>query len=310
MCAMSKKDTRELVTIVSILLIIGPLMTVLSIPDHDNNVRIGIPSPTRASDTRAASVPTLDVSMSWTYDYEYENDQGTTFQGTETQAVEAIQDLNLGGFEYEAYRISLSGHGTLDSGDYTGSIDFSGYYFLRTADLALIKTEKETTTQIDNPSITRKEDVVETYQPPRMDFKFPLEKGKWWEFDTHYTRHTTTTTDDNPDIEMDEEDLSFIFRVREEENINISLGTFFTYSVWRSDKNNVQNYTSYWYSPEVSYIVKEEEWESEGVRAPVLKGERELTRWAHNEPPLLTTPMDDLTMQEDIPDETIDLLLL
>jgi len=249
--------------------------------------------------------------MSWTYDYEYENDQGTTFQGTETLAVEAIQDLNLGGFEYEAYRISLSGHETFDTGDYSGSTDISGHSFLRTADLALIKTEKEITTQIDNPLTTKKEDVVETFQPPRTDFKFPLEKGKPWKSNPHYMMHKSITIDDveQPD-EHEEEDLSFNYSVRDEENISVSAGTFFTYSVIRRDANNAKNYTQYWFSPQVSYNIKEEQWRSEGAGAPVLISDEELTQWTRNEPPVLTAPVEDLTMQEDIPDKTIDLNLI
>lgn len=310
MCEWSKKDTPGPMTGASVLLIVALLMTVIPIPYHDNNTRIDILSPvTRTFDTRATSVPVWDTSMSWTYDYEYENDLGTTFQGTETQAVEAIQDINLGGFEYEAYRISLSGHETFDSGDYSGSTDISGYYFLRTADLALIKTEKETTTQIDNPSTTRKEDIVETFQPPRKDFKFPLEKSKSWNSSTHYTRHTTITIDDNPTMDIEEGDLYLTCRVQNEENIPVSAGTFFTYSVRRSHNNNPRNYTQYWFSPQVSYIVKDEECRSAGVEAPVMTGEREMTDWTRNEPPVVTAPTEGLTMQEDIPDKTIDLNL-
>ena len=303
------KISPELKTLTSIVLIFVLLLTILPIQSIDNNMRINIlPSETRNFDTRAASVPVLDVSMSWTYDFEYENDQGTAFQGTETLAVEAIQDLNLGGFEYEAYRISISGHETFDSGDYTGTRDFTGQSFLRTADLALIKTEKEITTQIDGVPSTNKTDIVETYQPPREDFKFPLENSKGWDSTTHYTRHTTVTIDDNPEMSFKEENQSFEYRIRDEENISLDAGMFFTYSVMRwVEADNPKNYTQYWFSPQVSYIVKEEEWRSVGVGGPVLTSEEELCQWTRNGPPLLMAPMENLTMEEDISDDTIDL---
>jgi len=258
--------------------------------------------------TRAASVPVWDISQSWTYDYEFENELGTTFQGTENLAVEAIQDLNLGGFEYEAYRIALSGTGIFDTGDNTGSTSVSGKIFLRTADLACIKTEKETISEVDGTPTTRKEEITETFQPPRMDFKFPLEKSKSWTSDTHCARHITETIDDDPPTtDTQEEDLSYRYWVQDEENITVDAGTFFTYSIRRSNVDNLQNYTQYWFSPQTAYAIKEEEWKPEGVRAPVLIGERELTHWTRNEPPEVAAPVEDLTMQEDIPDGSIDL---
>ena len=261
-----------------------------------------------AISTRAASVPVWDISMSWTYDYEFENEMGTTFQGTENLAVEAIQDLNLGGFEYEAYRISLSGTGVFDTGDNTGSTSVSGKIFLRTADLACIKTEKETISEVDGTPTTRKEEITETFQPPRMDFKFPLEKSKSWTSDTHCARHITETIDDDPPTtDTQEEDLSYRYWVQDEENITVDAGTFFTYSIRRSNVDNLQNYTQYWFSPQVAYIIKEEEWKPGGGRAPVMMGERELTDWARNEPPEGAASIEDLTMQEDISDESIDL---
>ena len=260
------------------------------------------------TDTRSTSAPEYELSESWSFSYDEEDVNGTSYEGSQTLMVEAVQDINLGGFEYESYRISFTGDEEFTSPDYTGSTDYSGNLFLRTADLALIKIEKTSSSQIDGVQTTRTREILETYQPPLMDFKFPLEKDKSWTLATHHFRQMIETIDQgDPKTTIDEEDLSFRYWVKAEENVTVDAGEFFTYSVRRSEQDNMQNYTQYWYSPLTKYMVKEEKWRSEGGPGPVKWGESELIEWAWNRPPELVDPLDDLSMEEDVADSSVDL---
>jgi len=256
--------------------------------------------------TRSASAPTLDLSASWTYSYTLEKPPGTQLEGTETIKVESVQDINMGGFEYEAYRMSFSGSETFEADGYTGSTTFSGILFLRTADLALIKMEKISTSQMDSPQTTMVKELIETYQPPRKDYKFPLETGKSWDAHTHRTRHITKTVDDDPKSHVEEDDLSLKCGISKLENVTVGAGTLECYKVRRWNESDPQNYTQYWYSPEASFVAMEEVW-IPGGGAPDKIGERELDEWSWNYPPTVVAPPPDITMEEDKTDDSVDL---
>lgn len=260
-----------------------------------------------STDTRSASAPELDTTVSWTYSYTVEDPPGTSIEGTETLSVEDVRKINMGGFQYDAYRISVGGSETFDTGEHTGTTTFTGTLFLRTADLALIKADRSTESRVDGVPSVRKTEVVETYQPPRMDYKFPLEKSKSWNASTHLVRQVTETIDDDPpNTDVTEEDLSWRYGVLKVENVTVNAGKLECYAVRRSDEANMQNYTQYWYSPEAGWFAKQETWKPGGTQ-PEKTGDRELDSWERNLPPAVIRPETSITMEEDGSDDSLDL---
>jgi hypothetical protein len=199
----------------------------------------------------SADIPSLGGSISY------------TSSGWMNMSVERIEDIFSQGNEYETFKIRIEGISISDFDDTTSVSVQSGSDWIRTSDLASVKSELLTTTTVtqgeDTSTITST--VTLEFDPPIDKYDFPISIGKSW--DKSGTIHYTYVDDNDS---MDETFTGpFEFEALHIEDVTVGAGSFETFVLWNQDfyssENSIECQLDY-YSPDLGFPVKTEMYDS------------------------------------------------
>ncbi len=169
--------------------------------------------------------PEWEIGDQWKYDMTV-----LGFSGTVTHEVSDITSINVKGTDYDVYDMEVKGSGGVQH----------MYYLI--SDLAIVKTE--------TPTMGTDPPLVNSYDPPKEDFNFPLTVEKTW--NSSYTQFISGGG-------LEPVNITFVetYTAVTIESITVKAGTFECYRIESYDDREYAN-TTRWYSEEVRNVVKSE----------------------------------------------------
>jgi hypothetical protein len=167
--------------------------------------------------------PDWEVGDKWNYDMSV---MGMSVPVT--YKVSDITSIDVNGTDYDVYDMEIKGTGGTQH-----------MYYL-TSDLALVKTQI--------PSMGGDSPMISSYDPPKIEFDFPLAVGKTW---------NSTSIQSVTGGGFDPANLTLIetYNVVRMESITVEAGTFECYRIESMNDNELIT-TTRWYSEEVRNVVK------------------------------------------------------
>jgi hypothetical protein len=208
----------------------------------------------------------------WRYNFQI-SVEGLTLTGPITEALAAQQSINVQTTNYNSYRLTVTGTGTVNGTilNYavTGSWTVSGEDYVRGSDLADIKSHLSflISGQVATPvptsfTVTRIDDT--TNIPPSETLQFPLSLGGHWSLNVTSTTSTTTYSSVNPTPVIN---VTSTTQSRNSDVINYALtsvpaGSFDAYQIRTSSASGT---TQAYYSPEVENMIKIQDYNSAGA---------------------------------------------
>jgi hypothetical protein len=235
-------------------------------------IAIGIPRVAHADAPSPAS--TLAAGDWWKYNFQT-TIEGLTLTGPITETLASQQSINVQGIDYNSYRVTLTGSGSVTGVvagySVTGSWTTSGDDYMRTSDLADIKSHLslqisvQIAAPIPNTSFTYTQITDSTNNPPSQTLQFPLSTGGHWAVTLTSTTSTTSYSTGNPTP------VTNVTTTTESENSDVisnsvttvPAGAFDAYLVRTSMSSG---YTEDYYSPEVENMIKIQDYNSTGVQ--------------------------------------------
>jgi hypothetical protein len=233
-------------------------------------IAIGIPRAAHADASSPSS--TLAIGDWWKYDFQIRID-GLTLTGPITETLASQQSISIHYVDYNSYRITLSGSGSVTGSilgySVSGSWTASGEDYTRTTDLADIKSHIsfqisiQIAAPVPNNSFTTTLISDTTNNPPSQTLQFPLSVGAHWATTVTSTTSTTTYSTPNPTP------VTNVTTTTDSQNSDVTsysvtavpAGSFDTYLVrTTSSSGSTNNY----YSPEVENMIKIQDYNSTG----------------------------------------------
>jgi hypothetical protein len=175
--------------------------------------------------TIQALQPEWNVGDNWVYTLD-EGDEYTSIKGTLTMEVSEETHVIVDNTRYDAYLFELDSDLEIDyEYDFESSnveVKMTGDSYYRKSDLAVIQNSMSTEMSMDyyGDTTVYRSNMNNTYDPPALEYKFPLKSGTMWTVNTKQTTVTITQYDDEYDdyTERDKE-------VTEETSSKMCLGT-------------------------------------------------------------------------------------
>ncbi len=258
-----------------------------------------------------AQSPSLDPGTEFTWSYEFQNPQGDSHRsGTMNATVSEVQWRG-----YDCYRFHGLLTGTFTTSSGSGTETGTWYEYYRKIDLAFLDGGSDLDMMILTDKVTNVSQTSSS--PPLTWIKFPLSYSDprtiWGPVEVTLTE--TWEVMINDDDSTLESGSSFETKDHQYACINIDslkpkstdAGTFETYMIKEKimDDSPRNKTVDYYYSEEVGWWVTKdvfEDYEGDQVRTKHY----ELTDWTVNLPPSVQF-QPNLEMDEDVPDDSIDL---
>jgi len=235
---------------------------------------IGIGIPRFAHADAPSPSATLAVGDWWKYSFQT-SVEGLTLTGPITETLASHQTITVQSIDYDSYRVTLTGTGSVTGNvagySITGSWTISGDDYMRTSDLADVKAHLslqisvQIAAPVPNNSFTLTQVTDSTKNPPSQTLQFPLATGNHWSVTLTSTTSTTTYSSTNPTP------LTNVTTTTESQSsdvisnsvTSVPAGSFDAYLV-RTNKSS--GYTENYYSPEVENMIKTIDYNSTGVQ--------------------------------------------
>jgi LSD1 subclass zinc finger protein len=198
------------------------------------------------------SVPSIDGSIS------YDSAGHMNF------TIEDLEKIIVEGKSIETYVIKVEGTQVSSSQDFETTIHQEGYDWIRSSDLANVRSSiKSTSTTVDgDDTYTSIYNLSLIYDPPINKYDFPMSIGETWtESASIYYDY-----DDGEDTFSETYEGPFEFEALHVETVLVPSGSFETYVVWSEDyfyQGNGVNCNLDYYSPKLGFPVKTESYDSQ-----------------------------------------------
>lgn len=228
------------------------------------------PRPVHADASSPSS--TWTIGDWWKYDFQTVV-EGLDLRAQLTETLVSEQSINVIGTNYDTFRITIAGSGPVTGKllgyTVTGSWTFSGDDYLRTVDLADIKSHAaiQISAQVAFPiansySATQITDTVNN--PPAQTLQFPLTTGNHWFVTVTSTTTTTTYSSSNPTPVTNSTTNTTTENsdVTDYSVTTVPAGSFDTYLI-RTSRGT--GYTESSYSPQVENMIKIQDYNSTGL---------------------------------------------
>jgi ribosomal protein S27E len=270
--------------------------------------------------SNAISPPTTDVpALNVGLELEYEMTMANMFGGeigdgsyemtsTMSLSVNRKEKIRVDGIEYETYkiqtRIEMNITISFDNEEFQSSSFVLGTQWIRTEDLATIKTYMSTTYSAEGFEETTTS--VSTYDPIYDTYNFPMSVSESWT--SSFTEHIEETYDWGWGDENDtfSYDASFDCEVLHFKRIDVPAGSFDTFAIYSKETSQeyygqgtpffgvMDGYSVNYYSPKFGFPVKTEQYSSNRELMMTL----ELTSYSESK---ITPDMDSDPKGDEIP---------
>jgi hypothetical protein len=222
-----------------------------------------------AESPRTTGLPKISVGDRFEYEIEADiPDVGGSIsfesQGTMNYTVEKTEEIVVGGSTYETYVIRVEGSQISKTGDIETTLFSEGHDWIRTSDLATIKSQITTTTytQTGDDTHTSMYNISMIYDPPLDNYNFPMSIGRSWtkSGEIRYSYKSGSET-------LDETFFGpFEFEALHEKQVLVPAGSFETFVLWNQElytKEKTIACTLDYYSPKLGFPVKSESFDSQ-----------------------------------------------
>lgn len=185
-------------------------------------------------------------------------------QGTMNYTVEKTERIVVDGTSYDTFVIKVEGSQISKTGDIETTLFSEGYDWIRTSDLANIKSEITTTSYTQNGDDTHVSiyNISMIYEPPLDNYNFPMSIGRSWtkSGEIRYSYESGSET-------LDETFFGpFEFEALYVEQVLVPAGSFETFVLWTQElysRENTIACTLDYYSPKLGFPVKSESYDSQ-----------------------------------------------
>jgi hypothetical protein len=222
-----------------------------------------------AESPRTTNLPKISVGDRFEYKIEVDiPDLGGSIsfesQGTMNYTVEDIKDIVVEGKIYETFIIKVESSQISKTNDIETTMISEGYDWIRTSDLAIVKSQVKSTSYIPDGDETRVSvsNISMIYQPPLDKYNFPIKIGRSWTSpgNIKYSYGSGSET-------LDETYLGpFEFEALHIEQVTVPAGSFETFVLWSQELYSREKTIACnldYYSPKLGFQVKSESYDSQ-----------------------------------------------
>lgn len=235
--------------------------------------------------SNAISPPTVDIptlkagnellyemDMSMFLDEDLYGDIDMEMSMEMTMKVKNKESIEVGGTRYEAYVIdetmSMSIVMTFEGERYSETMTSEGIQWLRTSDLATLKTDTETS--YSSFGMTASSQSTVTYDPPMDSYQFPMSIAETWTSVCTVTTVESYDFNGEPDSWETTYESSMVYEALHVEDVTVPAGTYETFVIWSMETSedfmgggapffgSGPGYILNYYSPDIGFPVKSE----------------------------------------------------
>jgi hypothetical protein len=221
-----------------------------------------------AQNPKIAKKPKISINEKYFYEIEVDipNLVGSidyTSSGTMNYTVEATEDIVVGGLVYETYSLRIESIQYSEMDEVKSTIYQEGYNWVRTSDLAMVKSEIMTVseTTIDGDTSVSHANSTTTFSPPFDNYNFPISIAETWAGSYEIISKIETESDTIDDTF----DGTLEFEALHIENTQVPAGLFETFVIWSQDYFSSDSSIACnldYYSPKLGFPVKMETYDS------------------------------------------------